>query len=269
MKPDIDDYYRDIPVFEQATAGNSLFANHTLFTGRMIEATCILDFQKRCFHAVGSHGLFLCGYPLETVMRMGYDFFNEALHPEDVFLWAEMHNNILKSLHNEVFTKEEANYFECSFRLKSSIHIRLLPEYLMIDMKLVPVWEHGQLTYGICLYHPSVFKTSGNLRVYFKEGKLYKQYSFRAQKWKSERVLKISRREREILILATQGMSRKEMADMLCINAKSLDNTISNLFEKLHVKSMTQAILHATNRRLIFTAAVSKPQLMRKKQENL
>ena len=47
-------------------------------------------------------------------MRMGYDFLNEALHPDDVFLWAEMHSKILKSLHNEVFTKEEVNYFECT-----------------------------------------------------------------------------------------------------------------------------------------------------------
>jgi hypothetical protein len=43
------------------------------FADIMMEAAYVLDFQKRCFHYVANHELFLCGHSLKEVMCLGYE----------------------------------------------------------------------------------------------------------------------------------------------------------------------------------------------------
>jgi hypothetical protein len=54
---------------------------------------------------------------------------------------------------------------------------------------------------------------------------------------------------------------RKEIADMLCVAEKTVSNLKENLYGKLGVHTMAQAIIFATNHRMIFaTEACLKQQ---------
>lgn len=53
---------------------------------------------------------------------------------------------------------------------------------------------------------------------------------------------KLTKREREILDLLTQGFRYKEIADQLNISQETVRTHIRNLYEKLHVQSRTEAI---------------------------
>lgn len=53
----------------------------------------------------------------------------------------------------------------------------------------------------------------------------------------------LTKREKEIFILLTQGQSTKEIADDLCISEKTVRNHISNVIQKLGVQSRIQAVL--------------------------
>ena len=171
MKPTLDDYYKDIPISELESLKDNVFSNHSYLTDMMIEASCIIDFQKRRFHDIGKHGLFLNGFSLETAKKMGYEFFNEIIHPDDIYLWAEMHHTILKYLDDNDSAEEDVHFFSCTFRIKSCLQTNKSPDYLMIYLKLKPVWIKCQLKYGLCLFNSSVIKTSGNLCVHFKDKK--------------------------------------------------------------------------------------------------
>lgn len=58
-------------------------------------------------------------------------------------------------------------------------------------------------------------------------------------------------REREILVLITQGMTNDMMAEKLFISAQTVRNHIKNIYEKLQVHSRAQVVVKAFTEKLI------------------
>lgn len=58
-------------------------------------------------------------------------------------------------------------------------------------------------------------------------------------------------RELEVLRLAAEGLSNKEIAARLILSEKTVKNRISNIFAKFQVNDRTQAILHALRTGLV------------------
>lgn len=52
-------------------------------------------------------------------------------------------------------------------------------------------------------------------------------------------------REQEIIAHMAQGMSNRDMAEELFISEKTVKNHVSNIFQKMHVRDRTQAVLVA------------------------
>jgi DNA-binding NarL/FixJ family response regulator len=61
----------------------------------------------------------------------------------------------------------------------------------------------------------------------------------------------LTQRELEVLQLAADGLSNKEIAARLVISEKTAKNHIANIFSKLQVNDRTQAILYALRRGLV------------------
>jgi DNA-binding CsgD family transcriptional regulator len=55
----------------------------------------------------------------------------------------------------------------------------------------------------------------------------------------------LSKREKEVLQLLTEGLNNQEIADRLFVSLPTIKTHISNLFVKLEVKSRSQAIIKA------------------------
>lgn len=55
----------------------------------------------------------------------------------------------------------------------------------------------------------------------------------------------ISKREYDVLVLLSKGLSNQEIADQLFVSQNTIKTHTSRLFEKLEVKNRTQAILKA------------------------
>jgi len=53
-----------------------------------------------------------------------------------------------------------------------------------------------------------------------------------------------SEREKEVLLLATQGLSNKEIADKLSLSVRTVQAHFASVFRKLQVSSRTEAVLH-------------------------
>ena len=251
MKPTLEDYFKDIPKDDHPIDEDNIFLYHDLFTDMMTEAVCIIDFQQRTFYDVADHGFFLCGHSRSEVKSMGYEFFDEIIHPDDLFLWSEMHNAILKYIYEKDFEKKEVYYFTCTIRIKSSFQFRKTPYYIISDVRLRPVFVNRILKYGLCFFTASAVKTTGNLCVYFKERTIYCEYSHK-KKWVDNKKIKLSLREKEILMLTQNGLNREGKAKMLCVSIKTIDSATNRLFEKCNAKNMMQAEKIAASNRLIY-----------------
>lgn len=57
----------------------------------------------------------------------------------------------------------------------------------------------------------------------------------------------LSKREKEVLELLTEGLNNQEIADKLFVSVPTVKTHMSNLFLKLDVKSRSQAIIKARN----------------------
>ena len=65
----------------------------------------------------------------------------------------------------------------------------------------------------------------------------------------------LTQRELQVLQLAADGLSNKEIAGKLVISEKTVKNHIANIFSKLQVNDRTQAILHALRKGLVTLSA--------------
>ena len=63
--------------------------------------------------------------------------------------------------------------------------------------------------------------------------------------------LPLTPRELEILQQVTTGLANKEIANRLSISERTVKNHLSNIMEKLHVNSRTQAAVYALRRGLV------------------
>lgn len=55
-------------------------------------------------------------------------------------------------------------------------------------------------------------------------------------------------REMDVLRLAAQGKSNKEIADELCLSIRTIESHVGNIFNKLNVNSRTEAVIVALRR---------------------
>ena len=66
-----------------------------------------------------------------------------------------------------------------------------------------------------------------------------------------EKIKNLTKRELEVLILVSEGMFNKEIADKLAISERTVKNHISNIFKKIDVADRTQAAVFAIKNSLI------------------
>jgi len=77
------------------------------------------------------------------------------------------------------------------------------------------------------------------------------EYSLKSHHWKENAGVILSEREKEVLSLSAQGYSMNEIADKLFISTDTIKFHRKNVFEKLQVKNITEALSFATNYKLI------------------
>jgi hypothetical protein len=101
-----------------SNSGKCNFKEFDLYMPVFMEAVYVVDFFERCFSYVPVHDLFLCGYSRERVMQLGYNFYPEIVHADDLPLLIKIHRVILNSPY--IAEKERQNnmwYFYFTLRI--------------------------------------------------------------------------------------------------------------------------------------------------------
>ena len=60
-----------------------------------------------------------------------------------------------------------------------------------------------------------------------------------------ERIIRLTKREIEVLSLVSEGRSSQEAADEIYVSKRTIDFHLSNIYEKLQVKNRLQAFRRA------------------------
>jgi DNA-binding CsgD family transcriptional regulator len=221
----------------------------------LIGGVFVMDFQKRSLPVVSHRDIFLCGHSVEYASQSGYDFFRETVHKDDLPLFIKIHRTILKS---EYIIDEEQQsqikYFHFTIRVKDHPQLYLSPNYLLLCYKIRPIFIKGKIRYGLCYITISQMLTPGNLRVYFNNNRKVEEYSFDINTWIKYDIESLTDREIEILRLTKRGFSEREIADIIHITYDRVRHIISNIYRKLNVKTVGQAVIHASNHLMLFAS---------------
>ena len=79
----------------------------------------------------------------------------------------------------------------------------------------------------------------------------YYEYSTSRHKWEKKEGITLSETERDVLRLSAQGYTMKNIAARLCKSEDTIKACKRNLFAKMGVKNIAEALFHAVNYQMI------------------
>ena len=123
----------------------------------------------------------------------------------------------------------------------------------MINQKLTPMFltNNGKIWKAICIVSLSAERQAGNIKIYKKgDNKIFK-YDLDGDFWKADEKIKLSSREKEILQLSTRGFTINEISESIYVSPDTVKFHRRKLFDKLEVTNISEAIMYATNNKLI------------------
>lgn len=213
-----------------------------MFSSITTECFYVLDIPQKQFCYIKPDDLFLCGYSVNEAMKRGYNFYSEVVFPDDLPLWMEILEIFFRHVDELEEKRDEIDYLSCSFRLIRRYSFIRHPMPQMVHHRMTPIWVNSELRYLVCSLSSSTVKKAGNLCMFNKDGVTYEEYSLITKRWKRKKKGLFTERERAILMLAGQGKTTKEIAEVLCKGHNTIRNQIKRIFSKLNVHSILEAI---------------------------
>jgi len=203
----------------------------------------VIDYYKQNFMFVSDDPLFLGGRKSQEVKDMGYSFFIKHVPEEELCMLLDVKKAGF-AFSNSVSLEE---------RLKLSMsydfHIKNLDRKALYNHKLTPIQldRKGKIWLALCVISPSMHKDAGNVEVRLQGTTGYWKYSLTDRLWVKKNNITLTKREKEVMSLSIQGYSLKEIADRLFIGIDAVKSHRKNLFEKLGVSKISEAITASYN----------------------
>lgn len=209
------------------------------------ESFYIIDYSRKEFVYVHDNPLFLCGHSAQEVQCMGYDFYAQYVHPEDIPFLFEV-NDIGFRKYQELSKKEREKdgYISYDFRIKNG------DIYLPVHHTLIPLVKNKrqEIVWALCKVSLTEQKCPGIIMA--KVGEKEITWNRETRCWEEIQRPQLSEKEKEIVRLSIQGFTEKEMSDKLLLSESAIKKRKKILFQKLRVKNMSEAIIYCTNKRL-------------------
>lgn len=211
------------------------------------ESIYVIDYNAQNFLYVSPNPLFLCGMSPEEVMKLGYGFYMTHV-PENELKMLLRINAVGFQFFNRQ-PKEERHLFSISY----DSHILNNGESVLINHKLTPLAmdRNGHMWLGVCYVSMSNNDCAGNIQVRKAGQSSYWSYEPAIDRWIEKEGIKLTDREKEVLMLSARGLTVDEIANRVHRAKDSIKSRRRAIFEKLGVSSISEAIAFAVNYKLI------------------
>lgn len=208
----------------------------------------VIDYEQKGFEYVSDNPLFLCGHTASEVQEMGYAFYFKYVIEADLGLLLKI-NEVGFEFYERIPLEDRKNHtISYDYHLKNQEG-----KTILINQKLTPIFltNEGKIWKALCIISLSSEQKSGNIAIYKKGDNKIFRYDLEGSFWKSTEQIKLSDREREILLYSTRGYTINEIAECIFVSPDTVKFHRRKLFDKLDVVNISEAIAHATNNKLI------------------
>ncbi|MBR6278567.1 MAG: helix-turn-helix transcriptional regulator [Bacteroidales bacterium] len=200
----------------------------------------LLDYYKHNIPYVSENILSWCNYPAEKKKSKDYDHILSYIPKEDLKLLIQINNAVFK------FFNKNLSETNSNFSLSYDFHFN----GFMVNQHYTPIlMKNNKIWIAMCIVTPSTQKISGNIIMNTKIHK-YKYY-LKEKVWKSFFSIELSPKEKDIIRMSMQGYTNKEIANKTFTTENTIKNQKKNLFKKLQVVNIGEAIQYCTNNGLL------------------
>ncbi len=209
----------------------------------------IIDYFKKEFLYVSNNIARLCGGDAEKIKDFGYKFYIDYVPEEDLKMLLEVNTSGFE-LFNRLPVEERKDY-----TISYDFHICKdgTGKGWLVNHKLTPLvlTNDGKIWLSICTISLAAGNAVGNVIMKKSGADTYYEYSFDSHTWSVKDEIVLSESERKVLSLSTQGYIMSDIAEKLCKSIDTIKACKRNLFKKMGVRNIAEAITYAQNHQLI------------------
>lgn len=205
----------------------------------------LIDYYQKSFPYVSENSLFLCGNSAKQVQKQGYSFYLNNVPEEDLEMLLLINEEGFRFYKTIPLVERKEYCITYDFRLKQPDGHTTL-----INHKLAPLAldKEGNIWIALCLVSFSSNDEPGNVVITKNaDEKIIFLFDITRRKWNQRRITKLKKQEREILILTIQGFTVAKMAKRMFLSEDTIKFHRKNLFKKLNVSNISEAIFAAVN----------------------
>lgn len=202
----------------------------------------ILDYYKKNVFYVSANIRQWCGLEAGEVLKTGHDAYLKYIPNEDLEMLYEINDAA----------------FRFWYRLPAGQLLNYVNTYdfhyhdFMVNQRYNPmIIKNGRIWLAMCTVSMSSQHRSGNIIMKnVADGTRY-EYSRKNKCWIMLPPIVLSEKEKNIIRYSAQGMSSAEIAELFHVRMETVRSQKKNLFKKLEVGSMSEAIIFANNINLL------------------
>lgn len=207
----------------------------------------IIDYYQKKFLYVSENPTCLCGHTAKEVQELGPTFYNKYVPAQEQLMLAEI-NKSGTDFYRTIPVEDRQKY-----TISYDVHIVNGRKKVLVNHKLTPVLltDEGKIWLAVCILSLPAHSTPGHVVMRRIDRMTFWEYSFGSHSWETHERASLSEREKDILSLSAQGYTMSEIAEKLCVGLNTIKFHKKNLFDKLQVKNITEALLFAINYKLL------------------
>ena len=217
------------------------------FSRSSYQSVYIIDYFRQDFLYVSPNPMFLCGLSPEQMKELGYRFYLGYV-PEDEQPMLLTLNKAGFAFYNDIPVDERKDWY-----ISYDFHILNEGKKILVNHKLTPLalTSDGRIWLALCVVSAATHTDAGHIEMHRVGISEYFEYNISSRRWNRRQMPTLSDGEKSVLTLSIQGYTMSEIADKICLSPDTIKKYRKRIFEKLEVRNISEAIVAATNNKLL------------------
>ena len=217
------------------------------FSRSSYQSVYIIDYFRQNFLYVSPNPMFLCGLSPERVKELGYRFYLDFV-PEDEQPMLLALNKAGFAFYNDISVPERRDWY-----ISYDFHILNEGKKILINHKMTPLalTSDGRIWLSLCIVSASTHTEAGHIEMHRVGSSEYFEYNETTHRWIKKQMPTLTDGEKSVLTLSIQGYTMSEIADKICLSPDTIKKYRKRIYEKLEVRNISEAIVAATNNKLL------------------
>lgn len=207
----------------------------------------IIDYYKKSIVYASEALAALCGEPVSKIQDFGYNIYIEHVSHNELEVLKELYKKGSDLFYTFPVSERMDYSIQYDFHITNGKKAYLI-HHTMTPLKLT---NDGKIWLTLCTISLPSINTSGKCLIKKEGDRTYYQYNFGSHKWEKKTSNVLSDTEREILALSAQGYVMADIANIMCKSIDTIKTCKRNLFAKLGVKNIAEALFYSINHKLL------------------